>query len=169
MKMPKLNLIELKPIWFVSIGFVLSIYIVAIVEFNFKPFLINVNWSLDNITGINRFLVTMSYSYISGIILYAITSLLPLYEKKKRYKGLIYGRIKDIYSKSLYHYAIAYYHDKYPSSDIINRYIQGEGKLYTSAFEEVYSKNDTERSLKLKQIESIHEYFKEFLIFYNSL
>lgn len=168
MKMPKFKLIELKPIWIAAIGFVLSSYIVAIVEFNSKPFLINVNWSLDNITVINRFLVTMSYSYISGIILYAITSLLPLYEKKKRYKGLIYGRIKNIYSDSLYNYIIAYYHDKYPSSDIINRYIQGEGKQFTSLFEEVYSTNNTEHSLKLELIESIHKYFKEFSIFYNS-
>ena len=59
-------------------------------------------------------------------------------------------------------------HDKYPSSDIINRYIQGEGKQFTSLFEEVYSTNNTEHSLKLELIESIHKYFKEFSIFYNS-
>lgn len=78
-----------------AILFLCAIWAIIAIDLHIIP-RVKINMPEQYINGLNRVFINLSYSYLAGWILYAVTVLLPGYHKKVKFRPVIKCKVNDI-------------------------------------------------------------------------
>lgn len=90
--------------WIIIIILLFSLWPIFSLEVSMIP-LIVIDFSVENIKGINDILLNLSYGYIAGVIMYFFTVVIPRKNLRKKQMSLLYDYIDDFYRQSMYLYS----------------------------------------------------------------